>query len=71
MCVFIYSANCVWNISHKRAQMFTYSPWQILIKLEFFDTISKKSHVSNFMKIRPVSFNFFRVDRRKNKRTDR
>ena len=33
------------------------------MKLDFFDRVSKNTRVSNFMKIRPVGAELFRVDR--------
>jgi len=43
----------------------------ILMKFEFCDSFSNTTHISNFIRIRPVGVELFRVNRRADGRTDR
>jgi len=43
----------------------------ILIKIEFFDRFQKNTHISNFMKIRPVGAELFHPEKRKEGETDK
>ena len=45
--------------------------YQILMKFNFLDRLSKNNQISNFMKIHPVGTELLHADGRKNGRTDR
>ena len=42
----------------------------ILMKFEFCDSFSNTTHISNFIRIRPVGVELFRVNRRADGRTE-
>jgi hypothetical protein len=79
MCVLIFCTTFISNISHSKKKTARYCHkyknvymhgtryfCRILIKLEiFFNRLSKKSQISNLIKIRPVGGDVFHADRRK------
>jgi len=40
------------------------------MKLEFYDIVSKNTHISNFMKIRPMGAELFHADRPMDRQTE-
>jgi hypothetical protein len=76
-CVFIFHATFVQNISHSKKNLARFcqnvnkSSYKIPVilavfsqNLNFLDTFSKKSQISNLIQIRPVGAELFHADRR-------
>jgi len=81
--VLIYFCNFVWNVPHSKStqrDMIINAYWSSCeVPIIFFifernlncvERFSKPTRISNFMKIRPVSAELFRADRRIDRQTD-